>query len=146
MLDPPFEIASTGSAILFPKTDAMLIRGRGVNWKQWYKVTLIDNDTTLFIDSNVFKWNNKNLFINSLTFSKNEKKILLKSEVEKIWRHSNKATYFVYDIDTELMISVSKDNKNLRNVKFSPDGNKVAYVRDDNNLYLYDLKKIEKES
>ena len=72
VLNPPFEIASNGSAILLPKADAMLIRGRGVNWKQWYKVTLIDNDTTLFIDSNDFKWKNRNLFINSLTFSKNE--------------------------------------------------------------------------
>ena len=141
VVNPPFKIASTGSATLLPKTDAMLIRGRGVNWKQWYKVTLVDNDTTLFIDSNDFKWNNRNLFINSLKFSEDEKKILLKTEVEKIWRHSNKATYFVYDIEKELMIPISQNNKNLRNVKFSPDGTKVAYVRNDNNLYLYDLKK-----
>ena len=34
---------------------------------------------------------------------------------------------------------VSSNNKRLRNVKFSPDGKFVAYVREDNNLYTFDL-------
>ena len=140
IINSPFQIASIGSATFLPNTDAMLIRGRGVNWKQWYKVNLIDNDTILFIDSNAFKWNDKSLYVNSLSFSKDGKKILLKTEVEKIWRHSNRATYFVYDLDKKLIIPVSNNNRNLRNVKFSPDASKVAYVRNDNNLYFYDMR------
>ena len=33
------------------------------------------------------------------------------------------------------MRRLTEENKLLRNVKFSPDGNKVSYVRKDNNLY-----------
>ena len=33
-----------------------------------------------------------------------------------------------------------------RNAKFSPDGKKVAYVREDNNLYVFDLDRKKRET
>ena len=44
----PFKLASLGWTIPFPDEDAVLIRGRGDNWKKWYKVDLLKNDTILF--------------------------------------------------------------------------------------------------
>ena len=65
----PFEIASLGWTITFPNEDAILIRGQGETWKQWFKVDLIKNDTVLFIDSLAMSWRGDDLFINSMIFS-----------------------------------------------------------------------------
>ena len=45
----------------------------------------------------------------------------------------------MYDISSESLTPVTSDPDSLRNVKFSPDSNKLAFVRNDNNLYLFDL-------
>ena len=39
--------------------------------------------------------------INSYTFSEDEKKILLKTETERIYRHSSKSIYYVYNVFTD---------------------------------------------
>ena len=49
------------------------------------------------------------------------------------------------DLKTKQIYSISENNKKLRNGKFSPDGKKVAYVREDNNIYVYDLKKYREK-
>ena len=41
---------------------------------------------------------------------------------------------------TQEYSSLVKENKDLRNVKFSPDGKIGAYVRHDNNLYMHDFE------
>jgi dipeptidyl-peptidase-4 len=70
-------------------------------------------------------------------FNNQEDKILLLNARERIYRRSFRAEYFVYDLKT-------KQNKKLSNngkpsyATFSPDGSKVAFVRD-NNLYMVDL-------
>ena len=59
VLDSPFETASIGYKITIPGEDAFVIRGRGDNWRNWYKVNLIQNDTTLFLDSLAFNLKDK---------------------------------------------------------------------------------------
>ena len=54
-LDSPFKIASLGWHAFFPNENAILIRGQGDKWKEWFKVDLINNDTILFFDS--LSWN-----------------------------------------------------------------------------------------
>ena len=44
----PFKSASLGWTIPFPNDDAVLIRGSDKNWKKWYKIDLVKNDTILF--------------------------------------------------------------------------------------------------
>lgn len=70
-------------------------------------------------------------------FSDDETKLLLRTETEPIYRHSVLARYFVYDIKTQQVTALSDKGKQ-QFTAFSPDGNKVAFVQD-NNLYIKDL-------
>ncbi|GAB4403843.1 MAG: S9 family peptidase [Microscillaceae bacterium] len=72
------------------------------------------------------------------TFSPQENKILLANEVEGIYRRSSKAYYYVYDLSTGQLKALDAGGKQSY-ATFSPDGSKVAFVRQ-NNLYLTDLK------
>ena len=54
VLNSPFKIATLGVTIPVPDEDAYVFRGRGNNWKSWYKVSLPNQDTTLFLDSTAF--------------------------------------------------------------------------------------------
>ena len=137
----PFKSASLGWTIPIPNEDAYVIRGDGDNWKSWYKVSLPQQDTTLFLDSTVFNRKGDDLYVSSMSFAKSGDKILVKTDSRKIWRHSNSGTYFAYDLNLKTLIPISEKNKNLRNVKISPDGKLVAYVREDNNLYIYEFKR-----
>jgi dipeptidyl-peptidase-4 len=75
--------------------------------------------------------------IGSYSFSKDEKKILFSKDEEAIYRHSSKANYYYYDLITAKLAMVSKAGKQ-RLATFSPDGTKIAFVRD-NNLFMVDL-------
>ena len=141
VLNSPFKIATLGFHTFIPNENSILIRGQGNHWNQWYKVNLINNDTILFIDSTGFKWKENDIFVNILSFSEDGKKILIGADKKKLWRHSFTATFFVYDILTKKTLPVSSQNKNLRNAKFSPNGKFVSYIRNDNNIYVFNIEK-----
>ena len=71
------------------------------------------------------------------TFNKAENKVLLSSDRQAIYRHSYIARYHVWDMEAEKLIDISRDSKQSL-ADFSPDGNKIAYVRN-NNIFYYDL-------
>ena len=75
--------------------------------------------------------------INEYEFSQNEKKILLKTEKEKIYRHSSKAIYYIYNVFTDKIKKLS--DKKIMHATFSHDAEKIAYVQN-NNLYVKDLR------
>ena len=70
-------------------------------------------------------------------FTQDDKKILLTMGSERIYRHSYRANYFVYDLENRAAIFLSEKGKQQLGT-FSPDGSKVAFVRE-NNLYYFDL-------
>ena len=70
-------------------------------------------------------------------FSNDEKRILFTTGREQIYRHSFRAGYFVWDIETNKVTPLSMNGKQ-QIATFSPDGNKVAFVRE-NNLFYSDL-------
>jgi dipeptidyl-peptidase-4 len=73
----------------------------------------------------------------STDFNDNETKVLIPVDEEAIYRRSSKANYFVYDLLTKKITEVSDKGKQLF-ATFSPDGNSVAFVRD-NNLFVKNL-------
>jgi dipeptidyl-peptidase-4 len=73
----------------------------------------------------------------STDFNDNETKVLIPVDEEAIYRRSSKANYFVYDLLTKKITEVSGNGKQLF-ATFSPDGNSVAFVRD-NNLFVKNL-------
>lgn len=76
-------------------------------------------------------------FFTGYTYSGDEKKLLLETEVDRIYRHSKLAYYYVYDLDakkTSLLFG-----EKVQEPRFSPDGTKVAFVYG-RNIYIKDLK------
>lgn len=76
-------------------------------------------------------------YIDGYIMSPDEKKILIRTETKAIYRRSNTAVYYIYDIANRTLEPLS-DNGPQQCPKFSPDGNMVAFVRD-NNLFLVKL-------
>jgi len=71
------------------------------------------------------------------SFSADETKVLLITEREPIYRRSFNANYYVYDIDKQTITPLSVNGKQ-QVAAFSPDGTKVAFVRN-NNIFIADL-------
>lgn len=76
--------------------------------------------------------------IEGYTFSADESKILIESESESIYRHSASVSAYVYDTKTKGISEVYPHGKVI-NPQFSPDGEMVAYVVN-NNLFYTDIK------
>ena len=75
--------------------------------------------------------------IESFVFSPAEDKILLLSDKENIYRHSFIASYYLYSPGEKSLVPLSSSGKQQL-AEFSPDGNKIAFVRN-NNLFWVDL-------
>lgn len=73
----------------------------------------------------------------STNFSDDESKVLLETAKETIYRHSTRANYFVFNLQSKQLTPLSDKGKQSFPA-FSPDGNKVAYVRQ-NNIFIKDL-------
>lgn len=71
-------------------------------------------------------------------FSDDETKILLTTERKSIYRRSYTAEFYVWNSVTEELSQLS-DKGAQQLATFSPDGNYVAYVRD-NNIFIKNLK------
>ncbi len=84
----------------------------------------------------------KAVSVEGFTFSDDEKKLLVWTNAEQIYRHSFSARYFVYDLANSGTKSVA--NGAVMHATLSPDGNKVAYV-EENNLFTLNLQTDERQ-
>ncbi|CAM3290913.1 S9 family peptidase [Aequorivita lipolytica] len=76
-------------------------------------------------------------YVISYEFSEDESKILFTTELQKIYRHSSRGTYYVYDVASKKFSLVSTNK--IQEPTFSNDGSKVAYGFE-NNLYIKNLE------
>ncbi len=72
------------------------------------------------------------------SFSDDETKILLTTEREQIYRHTFSANYYVWNSVTEELAPLSEKGKQ-QEATFSPNGERVAFVRD-NNIFIKTLR------
>ena len=77
------------------------------------------------------------LEVDGYTFSSDEQRLLIKTAEEPIYRRSSKAEFYLYDLKTKELKPVSKGGKQ-QYATFSPNGERVAYVRQ-NNVYYVDV-------
>ncbi len=91
----------------------------------------------IIVDQKTLQLNGKPFTIDGYEFITDESKLLLSTETEKIYRHSTKENYYVYDRKSKLLTPISNGEKQMYG-SFSPDGNKVSFVRD-NNIFIKDL-------
>jgi dipeptidyl-peptidase 4 len=78
----------------------------------------------------------KKLSLGNVAFSDDKSRLLIFTAVEPIYRNSSKAQVYIHTIatkKTELL-----DAAKVLHATFSPDGSKVAFVKD-NNLYIRDI-------
>ncbi len=75
---------------------------------------------------------------NDYSFSKDETKILFTTDSIPIYRHSFSANYFIWNQTTKEMTPLSL-NGAQQLATFSPDGERVAFVRN-NNIFIKSLK------
>lgn len=122
----------------------------GVNWMKsggFYttldagkitKFNIVDGTPveTLF-DERQANWGGPTRGIDGYQLSADERKLLLTTDNEPIYRRSSKADFYVYDLTTKQLQPLSKGGKQ-QYATFSPDGKRVAFVRD-NNLFVVDL-------
>lgn len=77
-------------------------------------------------------------YISDYEFDNNESRILLTTNVKPIYRRSFTADYYVYDFKNKDVKPLSETG-GQRLATFSPDGSRIAFVRD-NNLFIHDLR------
>lgn len=75
--------------------------------------------------------------IDDYRLSSDEQKILIYTASEQIYRRSSMSEGYVYDLKTKKLAKLSAVGKQMY-ATFSPDGNRVAFVRN-NNLFVVDL-------
>ncbi|MFP4367759.1 MAG: S9 family peptidase [Bacteroidales bacterium] len=81
--------------------------------------------------------------VEEYSFSGDESKILIQTRSEPIYRHSFRASYYIYEISTGTLKPLSQNGKQQL-ATFSPTGDKVGFVRG-NNLYYVDLTTMEEK-
>ncbi len=82
----------------------------------------------------IFNGSTHSLDIDDYSFNNDESMILLETENMPIYRHSFTANYFVYNLKNNTVKPVS-ENGNQQVATFSPESDKVAFVRG-NNLFI----------
>lgn len=80
---------------------------------------------------------NENADILSYKFSNDESRILISTDIQRIYRTSYVANFYVWDINKKQAIKITKDGK-AQLAEFSPDGSKVFYILN-NNIFIFDL-------
>ena len=79
------------------------------------------------------------LQIADYSWSPDGKQLLVFTETRRVWRTNSRGDYWVYDLATSRLRKLGGDAKpsTLMFAKFSPDGRRVGYVRE-NNLFVED--------
>jgi len=83
----------------------------------------------------------KPLKIKDYIWSDNGKKLLIFTNTKRVWRRNTRGDYWVLNLETWDLQQLGGDAEpsTLMFAKFSPDGKRVAYVRE-MNMYVQDLK------
>ena len=81
------------------------------------------------------------LGIDDYSFSQDGKKILIFTNTQRVWRRNTRGDYWVLDLAGGHLqkLGGNAEPSSLMFAKFSPDGERVAYVVE-NNIYLEDLQ------
>lgn len=93
-------------------------------------------DGILINSDNVKDETGKALSLNDIEWSDDEAKILISVNRERIYRRSSKAIVYVFDLASKQTIKV--DDEKIMHASLSPDGSKVAFVKN-NNLFYREL-------
>jgi dipeptidyl-peptidase-4 len=82
--------------------------------------------------------------VESFEFSGDESKLLIFTNGKRVWRRNDRGDYWVLDVTSRELRKLGGDAapSTLRFAKFSPDGTRVAYVRE-GNLHVQRLRDLQ---
>lgn len=102
-----------------------------------------DNKREVLIPSSMLidKETGKNVPVKSLIWSNDNDKVLVFTNSKKVWRYETRGDYWLLNLKTGDFRQLGKNlpDASLMFAKFSPDGEKVAYVSG-NNIYIEDVR------
>ncbi|HKI79079.1 MAG TPA: S9 family peptidase [Ignavibacteriaceae bacterium] len=104
-----------------------------------YLYNVSNGEKSLLVSGTDLKYNNNQIMMSNYQWTDDGKFLLIEGPVKSIWRHSTQAPFYLYNVSDKEINALSNGNIHLRNVKLSPGGNKVGFVRD-HNIYIVDLK------
>ena len=121
-----------GSAFTYTKEDSK------TGFEDIYKMEVKSGKVSLLLKGSSLKYNNEPVHMSHYEWTQNGKYLLIEGPETAIWRHSRQAPYYLYDVESGKVIALAKHNPHLRNVKLSPDGKWVGFVRG-HNIYAVNL-------
>jgi dipeptidyl-peptidase-4 len=86
----------------------------------------------------------KPLQVEKYAFNADEQKVLFSAGTEPIYRHSTRASFYVFDRASKKLTPLSANGKQSY-ATFSPDGRRVGFVRD-NNVFIVDLTTMQEKA
>ena len=108
--------------------------------RQIIQYDILDGSETILFDGGTFVSTAypNGIDVQGYEFSADEQLILIKTDVEQLWRRSTKENYFVYTIADKSLKQLTETEGKQQYAQLSPKGDKAAFVRD-NNLFWVDL-------
>jgi len=103
-----------------------------------YRHDVQSGEKTLFVPASDLIYNNAQIKMSSYHWTHDGKYLLIQGPSKSIWRHSSQAPFYLMDVTTKKITALADNSAGLRNVKLSPDGSMVGFVRD-HNLYIVNL-------
>lgn len=92
----------------------------------------------VLLDLETVEGNNKVKYISDYQFNADESRLLISTNVSPIYRRSFTADYYLFDFKNKELNPLSENGKQ-RLATFSPDGLRIAFMRN-NNLFIYDIR------
>ncbi|MBD2713627.1 S9 family peptidase [Microvirga sp. STR05] len=84
----------------------------------------------------------KPLPVDGYNFNADEQQILFSTDTEAIYRRSSKSNFYIYNRQSKQLTPLSKTAGKQLYATFSPDGKRVAFVRD-SNLFVTELATMQ---
>lgn len=105
------------------------------------RFNIVEGTEQILFDGEEYEGSNgeKPFNIQGYQFSADESKLLIRTDVEQIWRRSTRENYYVYDIDSGDLSKLTESDEKQQYAELSPQGDRAAFVRD-NNLFWVDLE------
>ena len=97
-------------------------------------------DSKTLMKSGGFKVNGKQIYASKVWPSKDFKKVLVASDVQKNWRHSFTALYWIFDVSSQTAeaLDPAHSDGRIQLASWSPKSDAIAFTRD-NNMFLRKL-------
>ncbi len=103
-----------------------------------------NGNSRVLVKGNELVYDSKVIEMSSYQWTSDGEFFLIEGPRKSIWRHSSQAPFFLYNVKTKEITALANNDKHLRNVKLSPDGKFVGFVRA-HNIYIADLSTGEEK-